>query len=65
MMTMVRIVKPILIRAIPTLTTASEYTMWFPEYFPRALVQWGYVLRGSTINKTKQKEPNKSIESKN
>src|SRR3954447_15996370 len=26
------------------LVIASGFTMWFPDFFPRALVQWGYVL---------------------
>ncbi|WP_423800160.1 formate dehydrogenase subunit gamma [Neobacillus sp. SAB-20_R2A] len=25
------------------LVICSGFTMWFPEYFPRALVQWGYL----------------------
>lgn len=26
------------------LVIVSGFTMWFPEYFPRAVVQWGYFL---------------------
>src|SRR3954452_19428551 len=26
------------------LVIASGFTMWFPQFFPRALVQWGYFL---------------------